>query len=212
MPSSVSVPRAQTGVRHEFPTGSMDESGGYGGRSNPEGNSFESRQVEPMAGEPMSGASRPFPPVYRVEVHMILEDSPVPVQDHGGYRLMTSENAKDLMSLRELVEHGKIAPAIDRLHRPRAQAPAAGQHPLIVGVRQMADVARTPPTAIPLFKRRIREALEAEGDTPWDGGVASLCVTSRFPQHGTQRNGRSVYLSVPWRGSSSVGNRIVLSR
>ena len=32
LPSSVSVPRAQTGVRHEFLTGS-DESGEYGGRS-----------------------------------------------------------------------------------------------------------------------------------------------------------------------------------
>ena len=38
--------------------------------------------------------------------------------------LMTSENAKDLMALRELVESGKIAPAIDRTY-PLSETPAA---------------------------------------------------------------------------------------
>jgi NADPH:quinone reductase-like Zn-dependent oxidoreductase len=38
--------------------------------------------------------------------------------------LMTSENANDLMSLRELVESGRIAPAIDRTY-PLSETPAA---------------------------------------------------------------------------------------
>jgi NADPH:quinone reductase-like Zn-dependent oxidoreductase len=38
--------------------------------------------------------------------------------------LMTSENAKDLMALRELVESGKITPAIDRTY-PLSETPAA---------------------------------------------------------------------------------------
>ncbi len=38
--------------------------------------------------------------------------------------LMTSENAKDLMSLRELLESGKISPAIDRTY-PLSETPAA---------------------------------------------------------------------------------------
>jgi NADPH:quinone reductase-like Zn-dependent oxidoreductase len=41
--------------------------------------------------------------------------------------LMTSENAKDLMALRELVESGKIAPAIDRTY-PLSETPAAIQY------------------------------------------------------------------------------------
>jgi NADPH:quinone reductase-like Zn-dependent oxidoreductase len=41
--------------------------------------------------------------------------------------LTTSENAQDLMVLRELLETGKIAPAIDRTY-PLSEVPAAIRH------------------------------------------------------------------------------------
>jgi NADPH:quinone reductase-like Zn-dependent oxidoreductase len=41
--------------------------------------------------------------------------------------LMATENAGDLVALKELIEAGKLAPAIDRTY-PLAEAPAAIQY------------------------------------------------------------------------------------
>jgi NADPH:quinone reductase-like Zn-dependent oxidoreductase len=56
------------------------------------------------------------------DVHVRDPLSPLVSQRLGAF--ITSENAEDLLTLRDLIESGKVAPAVDRTY-PLAEAAAA---------------------------------------------------------------------------------------